>query len=111
MACATGVATRGTRFVAVPDELRISVLRRAGYRCEVRRPGCWETVALHPHHRKTKGRGGPDSYENLVVACHWCHTLAPDSIHAQPARAAEEGLLIPSWELAPTVVWSRDALG
>jgi len=93
--------------VPVPDDLRAAVFRRAMFRCEVELHGCWITRDLHPHHRKSKGRGGPDTYENLVCVCAWCHVLGPLAIHRRPAWAAEEGLLIPSWEPAPTTVWTR----
>lgn len=97
--------------VPVDEALRASVFRRDGFRCVVRLDGCWETVGLHPHHRKSRGRGGPDTYENLVTVCNWCHTMSPLSIHRRPAWATEEGLLIPSWEPAPTTGWRADTRG
>lgn len=47
------------------------------------------------HHRKTKARGGPDAWENLIYLCRACHSWA----HAdQDGEATDAGYLIASWE-------------
>lgn len=89
----------------VDADLRASVLRRAMFACEVRLDGCTLTARVGVHHRKPRGRGGLDTYENLVAVCDNCHTGSPRAIHRQPAWATEEGLLVPSWEPTPTTVW------
>lgn len=90
------------------DDLRAGVLRRDGYQCAVRLDGCTGAHRVGLHHRKPRGRGGHDTYENLVTVCDNCHTGSPRAIHRNPAWATEHGLLIPSWEPTPTLAWARD---
>lgn len=50
------------------------------------------------HHRKLRSRGGDNSPSNLVALHHECHNLGTDSVHLNPAKATELGLMVPSWE-------------
>lgn len=85
-------------------ELEPEVLARAGYCCE----RCGRSDApLEAHHRKPKGRGGPDTMENLACLCgpypEGCHGWA----HlGDPAEARRIGLLIPRWEPDPSEPWA-----
>ncbi len=83
-----------------------AVLRRSGSTCEIRAPRCWRTP-VKPHHRLRQGQGGPDTAENIVAACDWCHTIGPDSVHGMGARAYDLGLLIRSTDGPPTTPWTR----
>jgi hypothetical protein len=77
------------------DYLRGLVYARSkGYceKCGGQLPFSW---ALH--HRKLKSRGGKDEVENLVALHHECHNLATDSVHNNPNKATEVGLMVSSW--------------
>lgn len=49
--------------------------------------------ASHVHHRKLRAHAGPNTLENLLDVCEACHS----TIHGNPARSIEHGLLVPSW--------------
>lgn len=87
-------------------EAREAVWRRSGGRCEVKARGCSHT-ASGQHHRQLERHGGPDTPENLVAVCNECHTASPEAIHRNVARSIEQGLIVPSWEPAPTACWRR----
>lgn len=73
------------------EELRMRVLRRDGWRCQL-------TVAhdcrgdLHVHHRRLRSQGGPDTMENLVSLCPVAH----DWVHGHRAEAEELGMILRS---------------
>lgn len=52
------------------QNLRVSMLKRAGYKCSV----CGESKPLHVHHN-TYERRGEEKLSDLVVLCHECHEL------------------------------------
>ena len=58
---------------------------------------------LHPHHRKPRGQGGPDTLENLVTLCPACHRF----VHENPLEGYRSRLLFHSWDAPPTEAWSR----
>jgi len=51
-------------------ELRLRVLERDAYRCQLKHAEC-TTVANHVHHLDGKGNG--DDPTRLVAACEWCN--------------------------------------
>ncbi len=57
----------------IPDSVRQAVLTQAGYRCAV--PICQNTLALHLHHIIPVCDGGPDTEDNLLALCGYCHDL------------------------------------
>lgn len=81
--------------------LRPLVFARDGHAC-VR---CGSTRHLEAHHRLPTGRGGPDSLANLVTLCgptpHGCH----GHVHEHPDESRSSGLLLASWDGAPTEAW------
>lgn len=73
-----------------------AVERRSGGRCEVwglgDTPGrCW-LRAEHFHHRLRQSQGGPDTADNLLHVCGYCHHDA----HHLGQRSYDLGLLIRS---------------
>lgn len=64
----------------LPKEPRIKnkkllyVIKRVLGHCEV----CGNTFALEAHHIKSKGAGGNDTADNLIVLCRECHRKAHD---------------------------------
>ena len=50
--------------------VRLRVLERDGWRCQF----CGRRTNLEVHHRTFRSHLGGDSEENLVTACHQCHT-------------------------------------
>jgi hypothetical protein len=50
------------------------------------------------HHRKLKSRGGKDEIANFVALHHSCHNMATDSVHFNPEKAEQTGLMVPSWQ-------------
>jgi 5-methylcytosine-specific restriction endonuclease McrA len=50
-------------------QLRMAVLKRDGWRCQV----CGATSNLEVHHQQTRGRLGHDCAENLITLCTGCH--------------------------------------
>lgn len=63
------------------EEVKRAVRARAGGQCEIGLDGCWVRRALQFHHRKRRGHGD-HSKENCILACAWCHQLAPRAIHS-----------------------------
>lgn len=59
---------RPPRRDPMPDEVYAEVMRRAGWRCEVRSPAC-EGRPLTWSHRIPRGQGGPDAPHNGRAAC------------------------------------------
>lgn len=66
------------------------VRKRSGGWCEF--PGCTRH-AQHFHHRLMRSQGGAGSVDNCAHLCTGCHSY----VHANPRRAYELGLLVPSW--------------
>jgi 5-methylcytosine-specific restriction endonuclease McrA len=68
-------------------KLRLAVLERDGYRCQIKGPRCAvvANIADHviPHHL-----GGPDELSNLQAACGPCHRTktAREAAAARPTR-------------------------
>lgn len=88
-----------TRFVGKPtsrakahrdrmDDLRTVVFARDADRCQVRSSVC-QGRARHAHHVLPRGRGGPDTLENLISVCVPCHTF----LHDNPVWSYERGVL------------------
>jgi HNH endonuclease len=59
----------GRRWKAISDV----VLRRAGFRCEIRLPGVCTTVADVADHIVPVDEGGPSILENAQAACRACN--------------------------------------
>jgi len=75
------------------QELRALVYARAGGRCE----RCGEPIHVtrfEAHHRRLRSQGGLDEPTNVVALDAVCHHV---EVHGQPARAVEEGMIVPSW--------------
>jgi 5-methylcytosine-specific restriction endonuclease McrA len=64
--------------------LRLVVLKRDGYRCQLNLPGC-EGRASVPHHLVPRKWGGGDHPGNLVSVCKACHN------RAHPEKGAMRG--------------------
>jgi 5-methylcytosine-specific restriction endonuclease McrA len=60
----------------LPRELAVKVFIRDGWKCV--NPSCRSRENLTPHHIKYKSKGGPDSPENLVTLCIFCHNSLHD---------------------------------
>jgi 5-methylcytosine-specific restriction endonuclease McrA len=66
------VRPKGTRIKLSPDEyeeLRIQVLQRDGWRCQV----CGSFRNLEVHHQVFRSQLGDDSEVNLITLCNSCH--------------------------------------
>lgn len=76
----------------VPDTVRAQVRARSQGRCEVF--DGWQRCehrAVHQHHRLPRGKGGPDTVDNLLDVCLACH----ERIHFHDkAWARREGWLL-----------------
>lgn len=77
-------------------ELRALAMTRCGNRCEKCGKALPDSWALH--HRKLRSRGGEDEISNLVALHHECHNLATDSVHFNPSKSEESGLMVGSWQ-------------
>jgi HNH endonuclease len=65
-----GPKTVGFRLDPVEYEsLRQQVLRRDGWRCQ----SCGKMSHLEVHHKEFRSHAGPDSEENLITLCSFCH--------------------------------------
>ena len=83
---------RGKLHRAAMDELRPAVFAATSYRCvaqSVPVEGC-SGRAEHAHHVHPRGRGGSDSFDNLIAVCSAHHQWIQD----HPAEATERGWLI-----------------
>lgn len=56
----------------VDMKLRKAIYRRDGFRCAL----CDSTRYLQLHHAVPRGKGGPDTPQNLICLCADCHALA-----------------------------------
>lgn len=63
----------------VPPEMRRQLRERSGCRCEVIINGirCMRS-SVHPHHKKSKARGGSDNLINLTDTCFTHHRAIHD---------------------------------
>jgi 5-methylcytosine-specific restriction endonuclease McrA len=52
------------------QELRERVLRRDGWRCQF----CGSMKNLEVHHQLFRSHSGEDILDNLITACHGCHS-------------------------------------
>src|SRR2546425_266246 len=57
----------------VPQDVRVTVLTEAGYRCAV--PTCRTILAIDIHHIVEVSAGGGDDPSNLIALCPTCHSL------------------------------------
>jgi len=54
----------------------IAMLKLQVRKCEWCGVEKWNTIwPLDPHHIKTRGAGGDDSLQNLVILCRTCHDI------------------------------------
>jgi 5-methylcytosine-specific restriction endonuclease McrA len=68
-------------------DLAQRVFTRDNWTCQwCERPG----GGLDPHHRLPRGRGGKDTYDNLVSVHRACHRF----IHANPHEAIRRGFTV-----------------
>jgi len=52
------------------EELRLKVLARDGWRCQI----CGRQENLEVHHRELRSHLGSDTEENLIALCVSCHS-------------------------------------
>lgn len=64
--------------------VRLQVLARDGYRCQLRWDGC-KVVADAVDHIVPRGRGGTDELDNLRAACTWCNSRRGQGRGPDPA--------------------------
>lgn len=76
------------------SELRLQVFER-DRNCVKCGKYLHDSVAVH--HRKLRKQGGKDDITNLVALCSTCHNIAPDSVHQNPQRSYDTGMLVPSF--------------
>jgi hypothetical protein len=81
--------------MTMPPKVVALVVGRANGYCEV--CGCSATPSMALHHRKLRSRGGRDTPSNVIRIHHECHNLSTSSIHLNPARAEQNGWMVPSW--------------
>ncbi|MFL6438657.1 MAG: HNH endonuclease [Terriglobales bacterium] len=58
------------RDLAISQELRLHILRRDNWRCQL----CGSMRQLEVHHLLFRSHGGQDTEQNLVTLCHSCHS-------------------------------------
>lgn len=58
----------------VSEELWLQLLERDGQQCL----NCLSEIELMPAHYVSRGRGGPDILENLMLLCFECHRKQHD---------------------------------
>ena len=74
---------------SIPNNVTISVLTEAGYRCAV--PTCRNILAIDLHHIVEVSENGTNDLVNLLALCPTCHalfhrgTISRDSIYAWKA--------------------------
>lgn len=56
----------------ISKETRKKVYRRDGWRCAL----CDSTRCIQIHHVVPRGKGGPNTMQNLITLCSDCHGLA-----------------------------------
>lgn len=102
----SGLGQRKPSTVQRAPEVWAAVLTRSGSKCEVQTIACWHWP-VSPHHRLRQSQGGPDTVENVIAVCDWCHTLGPDAIHRLGTRAYDAGLLVRREDGPPSTAWKR----
>jgi hypothetical protein len=77
---------------AIYEAAQAEVAERSGGLCEVRWDAQCEGRGTQPHHvwKSKRGRGGPDTADNLLNACTHCHL---EGIHAHEPTAKRRGLI------------------
>lgn len=86
------------RYTGVPPEIRIAVLHRARYLCEV----CGLGAASNLHHRKPRGMGGTrddmiNSPANLLGICGSGTTGCHGKIESYRRQSYDLGWLVRRW--------------
>lgn len=84
-----------------PEEVRLSVRRRSGGRCEVGSSVCTKEAA-HFHHRKLRSHKDHSAI-NCLHACSACHTY----LHANPNMAYLMGWMVHGWDVPAEVPVKR----
>ena len=81
------------------DQVKRMVDRRDGWRC-VRCGASLESVPGSRHHRRPRSHAwaGLHLASNLILLCGSGTTGCHGWVHANPAQAYEEGLLVLSWQ-------------
>lgn len=70
---------------APTPKLRMSIIKRDGFRCRIcgRSPKDYSDLELHVHHARPWAAGGVTEERNLITLCHTCHKgLDPHYEHA-----------------------------
>jgi HNH endonuclease len=89
------------------SEIRDGVLRRDGYQCQRCGARVDGSASSSCHHRKLKGRGGPDTPENRVMLCGSGTTGCHGWVHANPREARLHGWLVSAYaDPAELTMWS-----
>ena len=52
------------------EELRLHILRRDSWRCQV----CGSMTKLEVHHQQFRSQSGSDDENNLMTLCYSCHS-------------------------------------
>lgn len=86
-------------------EIREIIYARQGGNCAL----CWHGMReteMHAHHRqRRRDFAGPTWCACNVVGLHAaCHVLHESSVHQQPSRSVEQGLIVPTWEPEPSEI-------
>ncbi|PID63536.1 MAG: hypothetical protein CSB44_01385 [Gammaproteobacteria bacterium] len=81
----------GRKSPTVPPSLHRAVTARARHRCEF--PGCGCEQGLEAHHIVHWVDGGPTDIDNLMLLCHYHHTLVHEGRYGiepvEPAAPVE----------------------
>jgi 5-methylcytosine-specific restriction endonuclease McrA len=83
------------------EALRLQVLARDGWRCQV----CGRCSNLEVHHKQFRSRQGSDSEENLITLCNSCHA----AIHCSQSKASAHLISVCSSASDPTssLQWAK----
>ena len=87
-------------YEAELDALTPALLARAGMACELRIPGVCLGAGgkLSRSHRKSRGQGGENTMENVMIACGDGVTGCHGHIESHRTEAYEKGWLVKSYD-------------
>lgn len=101
------MSKKSRRKTGASDEVRMSVMMRAGFKCE-RCGQSVQTIPVSIHHRRPRAMGGTHRIEtnypsNLMVLCGSGTSGCHGYLESHRAEAKDYGFIIPQYEMPNNV--------
>jgi hypothetical protein len=85
------------------ERMKPAIRARSRGRCEFGASTRCTGRGTHIHHRQLRAQGGPNTEENLVDICLFCH----GHVHGNPTKSYAMGWLVRSGQDPKAIPWTR----